>query len=305
MRLRSSKLMLLLSTALCGALAAGCANTSGTGGGDNTSDTGGGGGGGNDAASGSDGASGGDGTSGGDTGGSGQVVSIQEMQEEMEKLDCTKFSFTNGPKGVKLENVVLASPIQFKAIKSKNGDRDAVYVQEKGGGLWKGMYVTAPNGGELGKLKTGAVVTLEGDVKDYYCATQFDAKVISPVADATELPVATTITLDKLGDKAAETDNEAAESVLISIENVVVSDNEPLGTDGKPHGEFYVGKDKTDKSVLIAPGFSTTFSKQGDDGNYRAIFEVGKEFKSIRGVVTYSFGKWRLIPVGDAGLDAK
>lgn len=293
-----------LTLLLAGTLAVGCADVGGSGGGTTDTSTGGG----SDTTAGSDSTSGGsDGTTGSDTGAGGeaQVVTIKEMQEEMEKLDCTKFSFTNGPKGVKLVDVVVASPIQFKAIKSKNGDLDAAYVQSKGGGLWNGIYVTAANGGEFGKLKMGATVTLEGEVKDYYCATQFDAKVITPGTAAVEMPVATTITLDKLGDKAAETDNEAAEGVLISIENVVVSDNEPLGTDGNPHGEFYVGKDKSDKSILVAPGFSTTFSKKGDDGYYRAIFEVGKEFNSIRGIVTYSFGKWRLIPVGDAGLDAK
>ncbi|MCB9740651.1 MAG: hypothetical protein H6747_15415 [Deltaproteobacteria bacterium] len=296
-----------LTLLLAGTLAVACADVGGGGGGDGADTSTGGG---TDATGGNDSTGGGgtDGTGGGGTdgtGGTAQVVTIKEMQEEMEKLDCTKFSFTNGPKGVKLVDVIVASPIQFKAIQSKNGDLDAAYVQTKGGGLWNGIYVTAANGGEFGKLKQGTTVTLEGEVKDYYCATQFDAKVITPGTAAVEIPVAVTLTLDKLGDKAAETDNEAAEGVLVSLENLVVSDNEPLGTDGKPHGEFYVGKDKSDKSVLVAPGFSTTFSKKGDDGNYRAIFEVGKEFKSIRGIVTYSFGKWRLIPVGDAGLDAK
>ncbi len=298
-----------------GCLVLGCAEvgTSGGGGGAGTNDTGGGagandtggdatdaGGGGGDA-----GAGGQDSAGGTDGGAAGVEKTIEALQQELEAVVCTEQSpgFTNGTKGVLAKGVVLVSPVIFKV--DKPGKLDAAYVQDKGGGLWKGIYVTGPNGGELGKLKVGDVLDIQGDLVDYYCATQISGKKITKVEGATELPVAVTLTLDKIGVNVTPKDNEATEGTLVSIENVVVSDNEPKGTDGKPHGEFYVGKDDKDKAVLVAPGFGTTFSVKGSDGLFRASFPIGTKFKSIRGVVAYSFGAYKLIPLGDSALHAQ
>ena len=260
---------------------------------------------GNDTTGGNDATTGTDTTTGGDTATGGTAVTIEDMQKEMEKVDCTAASngFTNGPKGVTIKGAVLATPINFKIDKA--GKLDAAYIQTKGGGLWNGIYITGANGGTLGKLKVGDVIDLTGDVTDYYCATQITTKTITKVEGATELPVAVTLTLSQIGGSAAPGDNEATEGVYVSIENVVVSDNEPKGTDGKPHGDFFVGKDDKDKAVLITPGFSTTFSKKGADELYSADFPVGKKFKSIRGVIKYDFGAYKLVPLGDAALHAE
>lgn len=284
------------------ATAAGCADTGGGGAAAADTTTGG-----IDTTTANDTTTGGnDGTTTDDTGGGGgAAVTIEEMQKEMEKLDCTAASngFTNGPKGVTIKSVVLATPVNFKIDKA--GKLDAAYVQTKGGGLWNGIYITGANGGALGKLKPGAVVDITGDVTDYYCATQISTKTITQVGDNVELPVAVTLTLSQIGSGATPADNEASEGVYVSIENVVVSDNEPKGTDGKPHGDFFVGKDDKDKAVLITPGFSTTFSKKGADELYRADFPIGKKFKSIRGVIKYDFGAYKLVPLGDGALDAE
>jgi hypothetical protein len=285
-----------LSVALLALSAAGCADT---GGGDGGGADAGGGGADTGGGGGADGAA--DGGGGADGSGA-QGVAIEDLQKEMESKDCTKFAFTNGPKNVRLADVVVASPVVFKHDSKKT--LDGVYVQQQGGGLWKGIFAVAETGGELAKLKAGQVVSLTGEIADYYCMTQIKLTKLE-VGAATELPVAVTVALAKIGDKASLEDNEAAEGVLVSIEDVVVSDNEALGSDNKPHGEFYVGKDKSDKAVRIAPGFGTTFSKKGDDGVWRAQVEVGKEYKSIRGVLSYAFNAWRLTPVGDAGMDAK
>ncbi len=301
--------------AACG-LFIGCAEvgSSGGGGGGGT-DTGGGAvdtaGGGTDATGGAgsdvtgDGAGGVDGAAGTDGASAGVEKTIEALQQEMESVECTEKSpgFTNGTKGVLAKGVVLVSSVIFKV--DKPGKLDAAYVQDKGGGLWKGIYITGPNGGDLGKLKPGDVLDVQGDLVDYYCATQISGKKITKVEGATELPVAVTLTLDKIGVNVTPKDNEATEGTLVSIENVVVSDNEPKGTDGKPHGEFYVGKDDKDKAVLVAPGFGTTFSVKGADGVFRASFPVGTKFKSIRGVVAYSFGAYKLVPLGDGALHAE
>ena len=286
----------LLTVFTAALVAAGCADTGGGGGG-GAADAGAADATKSDTGAGSD-------TTAADTGG-GQSVTVKEMQEEMEKLDCTANSFTNGPKGVTINDLVVVSQISFKFDSKKTLNQ--VYVQSKGGGLWSGIQVVAATDTVLSKLtiKIGDVISVTGDITDFYCFTQFKASKVTVKAGATELPVAVTVTADKIGSKAGIEDNEAAESVFVSIENVVVSDAAPLGSDDKTHGDFYVGKDENDKAILVVPGFATTFSKETSGGAYANEFKKGQVFSSIRGVLVYSFSVWRLTPVNDAGLSIK
>jgi predicted extracellular nuclease len=225
---------------------------------------------------------------------------IESLQKLQVPKDCKSTPFLDGAKGVTVRDVVVISRPLLKIDKKKKS-LDAVYVQTKGGGPWSGMYVVGETDSSIAKLVPGNVVTLTGDVKDFYCMTQMDAQLIASKDGAVETPTAVTVTLSDIGDKAKDEDNEIYESGYVSVENVVVTDNKPLGTDGKTHGEFYVGSKDGDKALLISYGFNTTFSKKVD-GAWVADVPMGKKLKSIRGVMTWSYGKWKLIPMEDSFL---
>ncbi len=297
----------LLTVAIC-SLALGCANTGGSGGCAPATDTTGG----NDTTGGADITGGNDASTTTKTDGATTPNkdastptgdwTISKLQKGVDEKACATAhqGFHNGPKAVSLADVVVATPPLFKIAKTLDG----IYVQSKGGGLWNGLYVVGPTGADIAKLKVGDVISVSGDVQDYYCQTQLKATSIG-AAKGTEMPVSVTQTLDTVGVHAKPEDNEATESVLVSLENLVVSDPAPENAKSKKKFcGFWVGKDADDKALLVACTWGTTFATYDKDkSTWTTTVNKGDKVKSLKGVIQFSFDEYKLAPLGDAGID--
>ncbi|MBM4343851.1 MAG: hypothetical protein FJ100_10810 [Deltaproteobacteria bacterium] len=283
------------------ALATSCANTGGGGGaaGGGTTDTATGGGS-DTKATGADTATGGS-TDGGGTktdGGStaGEEKNIVDIQKASAACPNPAPQTWGDSKGVTIRNVVVSSPARSEG---SAGTLVGLFVQQKGGGQWSGLYVTGKKSAELGQAKPGDVLTLTGDVKDFYCFTQIYSTFTTIESQGKELPVALTVTTADLGEKAGAEKTEPYEGVLVQLHDVVVGDD-ALGSDGKPHGEIYVGKDKDDKAVRIASSFFGVYlsdKTKGADGKdvFTPKYPKGTKLGTLTGVVEYAFGQYRLV----------
>ncbi|MSP92282.1 MAG: hypothetical protein EXR79_10845 [Myxococcales bacterium] len=215
---------------------------------------------------------------------------IGDLQKHESSLKCpnTKGIFNvASSKGTILKGAVVVSP------KRTSGTLDNVYVQAPGGGAWNGILVVAKKDTGLKDVKQGDVLTIIGEVKEFYCLTEIEALTVTVESQGTGLPSATTVDVDLIGDKGKDEDKESFESVLVHLEGVVVA--EPMadkGTDGKYHA-IAVGKTEADQTLLIGSGMGGIFMQ--DSGN-KALFQKGQKL-NINGFLDYSFEKFRIVPI--------
>jgi predicted extracellular nuclease len=283
----------LLSTALA-SFALACAQTTApaSGGGTSSADTAT-----SETASGSETTTGKDTTTTGDTATTdttattGGVKTIAEIQQHESSKTCPdpnkQFGGPANGKGTQLKSAIVASAVIA-------GSLDGMYVQTEGGGAWNGLYVVATKG-KLADVKQGDVVSLIGEVKEYYCLTELDVKDLPPVVEkqGTGLATAVTVDVDVIGEKGKPEERESYESVLVTIENVVVS--EPLADKNEKTGKYlsmYVGKTDADKTLLITAGFGNYPQDKDNKPNY----QKGQKL-NVKGFLDFSFGAYKIRPL--------
>ncbi len=183
-----------------------------------------------------------------------------------------------------------------------DGSMIGVYVQQ-GSGQWSGLFVIGAKDGPLGALNLGDVVNLTGDVKDYYCLTEMYVTAATTTAVG-QSAQATTATLYQVGDSAGPAKSEAWEGALVELHNVVTG-GDALGTDGKPHGDFWVGMTKGDTALRVGAGFPGVYtSVKQADGTFLPKYPAGTMLSTVRGVIDYNFGTFRLLLTEDPLLGA-
>ncbi len=193
--------------------------------------------------------------------------------------------------GITIRNAVVTSP-GSKA--NKDGSLVGIYVQQKGGGQFSGIYVTGKKDSEVGQVAPGDVITITGDVSDYYCFTEIFNKFAVIESQGQEMPMPVTVTTDDIGDIAGKDKTEPYEGVLVQLHDVTVGDD-ALGSDGKPHGEQYVGKTADDKALRMGSTFFGVYlSDKNADGTYTPKYPKGTKLGTVTGVLQYSFGAFTL-----------
>lgn len=215
---------------------------------------------------------------------------LKEIQNAVDYKKCA--AFTNKSTGVTVRNLTVTSPRKYISKKL-----DGVFAQKKGGGHHGGLLVTGEAKGDVSKLKVGDVVTVTGANKGFYCAQQFDAELVNKET-ATELPSATTVTLDKLGEAAGLEKNQLWENSLVHLENVTVVDT--VG-DKKDFGHVFVGKDDGDKALILTTvrdiGWSSALGVYDwDEKTWAFNVKKGDKLKIVQGILTFSYDHWRLLP---------
>lgn len=287
---RLTSVSLTFGVVALGAVA--CANTSGgtaaadtaTGGGTDTT------GGGTDAASGGDTAGGSDTTGGTDSQITGTEATVAQIQSAASSAQCTDESkIQNTQNGLTIHHAVVVSPLRKSTTKGGK-ELEGLFVQDKGGGKNSGIYLTGDSPGPLADLKVGDLVTITGDVKEFYCYTEMEPIAVTKEGTM-ELPAATTLDTALVATAVPVADKEAWEGVLVSLQGVTVSDNAVIGTDGKPHN-IYVGKDQADKALMIGNGFFNYMQAKDGTPNYK----VGQKL-NIVGVLEYSFAAYSITPI--------
>lgn len=183
-----------------------------------------------------------------------------------------------------------------------DGTMIGMYVQQ-GAGQWSGLFVIGAKDGPLGALNLGDVVNLTGDVKDYYCLTEMYVTAATTTAVG-QSPQASVATLYQVGDSAGPTKSEGWEGALVELHNVV-SGGDALGTDGKPHGDFWVGMTKGDMALRVGAGFPGVYtSVKQADGSFLPKYPAGTMLGTVRGVIDYNFGTFRLLLTEDPLMGA-
>lgn len=146
---------------------------------------------------------------------------------------------------------------------------DHVWVQDAGGGEWGGMYVYfGPWIEESITISAGDVLNISGSISEFYELTEL---TVNEFADAVVLSSGETPTAVTLG--SAPSDWENYESVLVTLENVTVTD------EMDSYGQYPL-----DFNLLL-----------GND-LYSATADNGQSFETLTGLVTYSYGEYKLLP---------
>lgn len=279
------------AVAIAAALAlSACANTSSGGSDGVATDTAGAGKTDTTSGTGDTGSGGDSGTSGTDTSTAGTEKSIVELQKASEACPSPDPQTWGEALGVTIREAVVTTPTKKQ---TSDGGLIGVFVQQKGGGLYSGIYVIASKTSEIGQVKPGDIITVTGDVKDYYCATQISNKFATIEAGTAE-PTAVTVTTDDIGDIAGKAKTEPYEGVLVQLNDVVVGP-EALGSDGKPHGDYYIGKTADDKALRMGSAFYGVYMSDKDGTTYTPKYPTGTKLGTVTGVLEYSFGTYRLV----------
>ncbi len=215
------------------------------------------------------------------------------------KANCSETKIVDTLKTIVVKSAIVTSFVD-KSTSSAGKKYAGVFVQSEGGGANSGLYLSALQGGPIDCLKIGDVISISGSVAEFYCSTQLTPTVVKFEDTATPTPVS--IDLSKIGEKATLADNRSFENALVTLNNVYVSDTAPLGSDGKPHGDIYIGSSASDSAVLVHSAFGFFLTNKNADGTYASKWPKGTKFSSITGVMQYSFGKFALLPMGEKAI---
>jgi len=215
------------------------------------------------------------GESGSSEGSSGESGSSEESSGED---DYAIYDIQEG--NVTTDSMVTLNDVIVTAVFSKG-----FVVQEPDGGKYSGIYIyTNGNNGDVEQWKK---VSIQGKYIEYFDLSEisvFPDGILS-IEEGEILEPTIVAPADIATDGCC---GEDWEGVLVKVENVEVINAEPLGTDGKDHGEFIV----SDNLRIGAEG----------EYSYQDNRTVGDKFTSIAGIVWWSYDDFKLEPRDDADL---
>jgi len=218
----------------------------------------------------------------------GPSSTVADVQEAAESQDCgIPFASQLVTTDLVFEGLVVTAPpwpYQASGIKY-----DGFYVQDPGGGVWHGVMVGFPRDA-MPALEVGMEVDVVADHKEIQCLTVLWASsvTISGQEGAPYSPVLTTP-----GALVGE-DGESYEGVFVEIEGITVTDANPDADQGADLGQFEV-----DGVLRIGNDYELPYMTGETDSR-----DVGDQFETIRGVMTYRDGSAVLMPrkAGDMKL---
>ena len=178
----------------------------------------------------------------------------------------------------------VMATVQNVVVTASSGT--AFFVQERSGDArFSGLYVRIPNGTGIAAPAVGDVVTLRGKVTEYFTKTQMLLSTVEVTGTGT-LPTPAVVDAVKVATGGA--DQEAYEGVLVEVRDVANVQDPVAGTDGTDRGDFRAGPAGGTTGVIVGHNWRT---------NYQGA--VGDQFRSIVGVMDFSFDESRLEPRGN------
>ena len=146
---------------------------------------------------------------------------------------------------------------------------DHFWVQDAGGGEWGGMYVYVGPWIETPvTVSAGDVLNITGSVSEYYDLTELTLDTAEDLTVVSSDGTPTAVSLS-----SAPSNWENYESVLVTLENVSVSD------DVDQYGQYPL-----DFNILLGNDLYSPTASNGDT------------FESLTGLVYYSYGEFKLLP---------
>jgi len=192
-------------------------------------------------------------------------LKVADLQNKKEGLECPADStFINLETGLKLDGVVVTAPV-FEASQKLDG----FFVQDVGGGEFSGIKVVVDKG-TAPELKVGDVLNLVGDLKEYYCVTEFEATAVT-VTGKTETPAAAVVASADIA--SGEGASEKWEGVLVEVKDTAVSEVDQYGNIVLEGGAVVAD------SITALPGV-----------------DAGCVYQSVTGVIDYAFKLYLLLP---------
>jgi predicted extracellular nuclease len=169
-----------------------------------------------------------------------------------------------------LEEVVVTSPMT-----KKDGVNNGFFVQAQGGGEWSGLFVYRKDGFGSYLAEIGDVLTLQGEITEFYDATQI---VVKDVEDLTDTETTASLVKGFL-DPANVSDWEGWESCYVSLGTVsAVSDVDQYGE------------------------VETTAGINIDNLFYQFPATNGQTWSDVSGVLGYSYGAFKIWPRSEADM---
>ena len=226
-------------------------------------------------------------------------MTIAQIQSGGASITCANTAGTTTSfAGVQLEPAVVTGPSFTVGTTTKS---QVFFVSSASGtldGTNNGLQVLVYGGNVT--VAPGDVVSIKGDVKEFFCMTEIATSFTDIVVTGKVTPpLPTSVQIGMLGQASAE----PYEDEYIRIDDVYIVSPNTTGTDGKTHGEFSIGASPGNAILLVGPGAATTFtSKDPTSGQIVTSFKSGQHFSSITGDLTFSFGEWLLKPRSDADL---
>jgi hypothetical protein len=194
-------------------------------------------------------------------------LTVSDLQTRDEGLNCEQPAegengFINLDQDAKLNCLIVTSQVH-----SATDTLDAFYAADVGGGEYSGIKIVMPKG-TAPDIAIGDVVSMVGDLKEYYCLTEFEPLDVLPFGN-NGAPVATSITAADLN-----ADPEKWEGVLVKFEGAKI---ESIDT----YGGFTI-----EGGVIVADMIFEDL----------APLEEGCEYTSLTGVIEFGYGKYKLLP---------
>jgi predicted extracellular nuclease len=194
-------------------------------------------------------------------------LTVADLQQREEGLNCTppaqgENGFINLDQDARLNGLVVTTGVHDMTEKL-----EGFYASDLGGGPYSGMKVVMDKG-LAPDVQIGDIVSMTGDLKEYYCLTEFEPADVD-IFDNTGAPAPTKVTM---ADFTA--DPEKWEGVLIEIADAKVLEHDN-------YGGFLVEGDLTIDDAIF-----------GD----MTPAEVGCVYAKIVGVVDYGYGSYKLYP---------
>lgn len=230
------------------------------------------------------------------------LQSVTAIQEDPKSSACADLDKSvDSASDVALETVVATS----SAIKLKNSNGTysnsffAAPLSANADGKWSGIQVIV--GGDPFAINIGDTLNLTGTIKEFFCMTEIYVKPENAiVTGSTAEPKAYNVQMSMLDVNGAE----AYEGVLIRISAVQVTDPNPLGSDGKTHGEATISHNGGAVSIGLAPAIGSSYLSTSTGGTV-TTFSSGQGFASVTGNLQWSFGHWVLRARSDADIVLK
>lgn len=201
---------------------------------------------------------------------------IEQLQNTSEGLDCASGTdFINLFDDITLENVVAVT-----GVYSVTDTLEGFFVHDGTSGQYSGLAIVT-DAGMVTALNPGDVVTVQGDLLEYYCNTQMRASSVT-VTGTADVPAGAVVTPADIA-SAGGPNAEAYEGTLVTVQAVDVTATSPS------YGSFTVA------DVLYVEPEIAQFT----------LPDVGCRYTSITGVLAFSFDVYRLFPtsVDDLVLD--
>ncbi len=196
--------------------------------------------------------------------------------------------------------IVTADTAHFGLSPLNNAGTNAWYIQS-GNQPWGGLWVTSVDSTAVSQLKAlvvGDSVLVTGTVQEEFEVTRLgNVTGVVRVSGGNPLPPPVTATTGvfNLGVGNGTPAAEQYEDMLVTFNNVVVTDLAPTYSDNTE----YAVNDGSGTMIVRRDGLNSYSNLVADTASGKKILKLGDQMSYLTGVMHFSFGKYKLEPRTD------